>query len=557
MMAGSPHYDSRPAPGTRARRHDAPAGRGRRTAPAAGMGTRAARGARRAPSGCDADGTRARRRLGRGAVRAGCARRRARRRGALASPRDDARPCGGAGTRRWLRRSRAICCAAGDPVLLLGSDVLVRGPLDDLARLAREHGAVLVPRRDSPLPDDGRRPDAADMAKLGAYDDAIVGVAGDGERVRCLVGASRGRELARRVARTHRSSTSRRPSFATRCVDDPAHGCARWNLDVPSRTRGARPHAATRRLRSQPAPSARRATGRGAARAAERASRPGADLPRPRRAPRAAGQRCDESPALRPRSSRVRPGARQPRACPLQRGGRVRAPVAAIRSHPIRTTRPKPTRFARGWRSPSCALPMASRSVATCTRSTAVAATYRGCFPICGRRPARSSSGPTATGAASSAFPPRCCRHASRLDTPQRIEALRDGVNVAGYFRSEFGVGEAARLLVDGLDAAGIPHVTRTYTRAPTRHGQAFEDRGDGHPYATNIVCVNVDRIEQFAVRCGARVLRRTSHRRLLVVGGRRSARASAPGARCRRRGLGRERVRSLADRSPSPRSRF
>ena len=70
--------------------------------------------------------------------------------------------------------------AAGEPVLLLGDDVLVRGPLDDLARLSREHGAVLVPRRGSPLPDDGRRPDAADMAKLGAFDDGIVGVAGAG-----------------------------------------------------------------------------------------------------------------------------------------------------------------------------------------------------------------------------------------------------------------------------------------------------------------------------------------------------------------------------------------
>ncbi|MDX6621482.1 MAG: hypothetical protein QOK36_3868, partial [Gaiellales bacterium] len=86
---------------------------------------------------------------------------------------------------------------------------------------------------------------------------------------------------------------------------------------------------------------------------------------------------------------------------------------------------------------------------------------------------------------------------------PAPGELLRDGVNVAGYFRSEFGIGEAARLLVDGLDAAEIPHVTRTYTRAPTRHGHAFEDRGGGQPYATNIVCVNVDRVEQFTVDAG------------------------------------------------------
>ena len=30
-----------------------------------------------------------------------------------------------------------------------------------------------------------------------------------------------------------------------------------------------------------------------------------------------------------------------------------------------------------------------------------------------------------------------------------------------------------------------------------------FEDRGGGQPYATNIVCVNVDRLEQFANDAG------------------------------------------------------
>ena len=45
-----------------------------------------------------------------------------------------------------------LLSADGPPVLLLADDVLVRGPLDDLARLSREHGAVLVPRRDPLFP---------------------------------------------------------------------------------------------------------------------------------------------------------------------------------------------------------------------------------------------------------------------------------------------------------------------------------------------------------------------------------------------------------------------
>ncbi len=77
---------------------------------------------------------------------------------------------------------------------------------------------------------------------------------------------------------------------------------------------------------------------------------------------------------------------------------------------------------------------------------------------------------------------------------------LAEGVNVAGYFRAELGVGEAARLLTTAIDAAGIPHSTVAYDMTPSRQAHQFTGRGDGSaPYDVNILCVNADQTARFA----------------------------------------------------------
>jgi glycosyltransferase involved in cell wall biosynthesis len=78
--------------------------------------------------------------------------------------------------------------------------------------------------------------------------------------------------------------------------------------------------------------------------------------------------------------------------------------------------------------------------------------------------------------------------------------ALRPGLNVAGYFRAELGVGEAARRLITALEAADIPHTTIPYSETPSRQDHPFEASGAGdHPYDTNLVCVNADQTPYFA----------------------------------------------------------
>jgi glycosyltransferase involved in cell wall biosynthesis len=81
---------------------------------------------------------------------------------------------------------------------------------------------------------------------------------------------------------------------------------------------------------------------------------------------------------------------------------------------------------------------------------------------------------------------------------------LDAGVNIAGYFRAELGVGEAARLLTSAVEAAGIPHSTLTYDATLSRTEHAFDERGDRRaPYDVNILCVNADQTRLFARDAG------------------------------------------------------
>ncbi len=81
----------------------------------------------------------------------------------------------------------------------------------------------------------------------------------------------------------------------------------------------------------------------------------------------------------------------------------------------------------------------------------------------------------------------------------------RWGVNVAGFFTAELGVGEAARLLIAGLDAAEIPALPiQGHLAPPSRQEAQFAyARPDEAAYPINIVCINGDGIPLFAREAG------------------------------------------------------
>jgi glycosyltransferase involved in cell wall biosynthesis len=87
------------------------------------------------------------------------------------------------------------------------------------------------------------------------------------------------------------------------------------------------------------------------------------------------------------------------------------------------------------------------------------------------------------------------------VTTPQ---TRASGVNVVGFFRAEFGHGEAARRILAGVERAGLPHATITVKTPHHREKHPFTARGDRPAYPTNIVCLNPEHMLEFAQRGGA-----------------------------------------------------
>ena len=75
------------------------------------------------------------------------------------------------------------------------------------------------------------------------------------------------------------------------------------------------------------------------------------------------------------------------------------------------------------------------------------------------------------------------------------------GIRVAGYLRTESGVGEHARLALAAIDKAGIPNSTYLDTTALSRQSLSFEPSGPNR--TINLVCINADELPNFARRAG------------------------------------------------------
>lgn len=84
-------------------------------------------------------------------------------------------------------------------------------------------------------------------------------------------------------------------------------------------------------------------------------------------------------------------------------------------------------------------------------------------------------------------------------------EAPRWGVNIVGFLTAELGVGEAARLLIAGLDARGVPAMPiQGHLMPPSRRGVDYSYMApDEAAYPINILCINGDGIPVFAREAG------------------------------------------------------
>ncbi|MDA0182392.1 methyltransferase domain-containing protein [Solirubrobacter phytolaccae] len=129
-----------------------------------------------------------------------------------------------------------------DRVLVLAPDAELYGPLDALEAALQSHSAVLVPRLDGRLPQDGKRPDGADLVDAGEIDDELVAIRGDevGQafvtwwRDRAFEAAEAAAKLespadATRLAASPLSSAERVFEGLTR-LGDPGYDVSHWNL---------------------------------------------------------------------------------------------------------------------------------------------------------------------------------------------------------------------------------------------------------------------------------------------------------------------------------------
>lgn len=94
--------------------------------------------------------------------------------------------------------------------------------------------------------------------------------------------------------------------------------------------------------------------------------------------------------------------------------------------------------------------------------------------------------------------------HQSRVAGEGRSnDCLVPGVTVAGYFQAHLGVGQAGRLLVAGVEEAGVPFSTVTYDRTLSPQEHPFEQRNTDFAFDVNMLCVNADQTPAFVQDLG------------------------------------------------------
>ncbi len=81
------------------------------------------------------------------------------------------------------------------------------------------------------------------------------------------------------------------------------------------------------------------------------------------------------------------------------------------------------------------------------------------------------------------------------------------GVNLAGYFQTETGVGQIGRLLVAAVKATGLPYSTLRVTRTTSRQQADFDDSSSPVRYPINIATVNADQFVLWADEVGRDLL--------------------------------------------------
>ncbi len=97
-------------------------------------------------------------------------------------------------------------------------------------------------------------------------------------------------------------------------------------------------------------------------------------------------------------------------------------------------------------------------------------------------------------------------RAEARMAVPDG-EALEPGVNLVGFLRAGFGIGEATRLFAQALDEGAVPHAAISLNHQDLQDLVALDGGSDAPRFDTNLICVNVDWLDLVSRRLGSNFL--------------------------------------------------
>jgi 2-polyprenyl-3-methyl-5-hydroxy-6-metoxy-1,4-benzoquinol methylase len=418
---------------------------------------------------------------------------------------------------------RYLIAEGCDHVIYLDPDIRIYKSLEDAARLARQHAIVLTPHTTVPVPPDGRRVDAFHILGAGVYNLGFIAV-GAGARAFIDWWWEKTRREARsdplRMMFTDQRWVDFVPSFFDHFIlKDPTYNVAYWNLHARRLTWDGHTYL----VDGQPLAFFHFS---------------GFDERKPYLLSKHQGRRprilLSEHPAvaricrdylesleragLSQESSRPYGWGTLPCGIPFDRRMR-RLYRAGLEAHE-KGRGPEPPNPLDGtaddrfieWLNEPAAVglrPRLSRYLDSLYRDRA---DLRKAFPdLAGEDGSRYLHWIHTDGMTQEQIAPQLIpvdRQGSRgSGSPYAApSALTEGVNIAGYFRAEAGVGEAARLLTTAVEAAGIPYSTLAYDATASRKAHPFSETGDrGAPHDINIVCVNADQTPTFAAEAGPR----------------------------------------------------
>ncbi|HVC84284.1 MAG TPA: glycosyltransferase [Solirubrobacteraceae bacterium] len=402
--------------------------------------------------------------------------------------------------------------APGQSVLYLDPDSLVCGQLDDVERLVADHGVLVKTRTARSLPPDGRRPNEADLRGWGLHDDGLIALgAGHDHHAMLDWWAARGRAGSGPQGGSlpiERVATLGRGAYE---IGDDGLGASFW--DLYDRTIAAHEHSIL--IDGSPLRLMRF---------------PGFDPHRPLSLSDAQSRlRVAEQPALAALCERY--------ATLLVDAGEIEAsqlPYAFDRlpdgtqlDHRLRTIYRLAVEEAGLRRSPFTLWGMEEfyawlGEPAATGRALGI---NRLCMLVRDEQPELREAYPdldqdaqaygliewlhqhgVREGTLPVAVVPPTSPDEREAERRRRARTTNFGVNVAGYFTAEIGIGEAVRLLVAALDAAAVPLLPLSPPTLPSsRKDHQYVSLPISAPgFPVNLICINADGLLRFREEVGS-----------------------------------------------------